>query len=89
VSRPGGTELAVGEMEVFGEMQARGLDAQASPSKDSSFSNSTRQPVYVLAAGRTAIAPAHGPLSNFELQDLVAANWKALSNSIGSHTPAF
>jgi len=70
-------------------MQARGLDAQAPLSEDLSFSNSARQPVYVLAAGRTAIAPAHGPLSDFELQDLVAANWKALSNSIGSHTPAF
>jgi len=83
VSRPEGTGLAVGEME------ARGLGAQASLPEDLSFSNLTRQPVYILAAGRTAIAPAHGPLSNFELHDLVAANWKALSNSIGLHTPAF
>jgi len=83
VSGPEVTELAVGEME------ARGLDAQASPSEDSSFSNSTGQPVHILAAGRTAIAPAHGPLSNFELHDLVAANWKALSNATSLLTPAF
>lgn len=83
MSRPEGTELAVGEME------ARGLDARGSLSEDSSFSNLTRQPVYILAAGRTAIAPAHGPLSMFELHDLVEANWKALSSSIRLHTPAF
>ena len=83
VSRPEGTEFAVSEM------QARGLDAQAPLSEDLSFSNSARQPVYVLAAGRTAIAPAHGPLSMFELHYLVEANWKALSNSIRLHTPAF
>lgn len=83
MSGPEGTELAVGEMA------ARRLDSKGSLSEDSSFSNSTGQPVYILAAGRTAIAPAHGPLSKFELHDLVAANWKALSNSISLQTSAF